>query len=78
MPWSSTRNSDLQWLFGAVYFVALFVLFSLCFPEKKLSQIPVSDNSILNRIVLLPVYFVLNIIFIAALLIQLGLKEGTI
>lgn len=77
-PWSSESKKLIQWLNGGVYVGFLFSIAQLMFSQKKLENIEVSEKSIKRAKIVLPIYFVLSILILAALLIKKGIEMGKI
>lgn len=77
-PWSSESTKLIQWLNGAVYVGFLFCIAQLIFPRKKIENIEVSEKSIRRAKIILPVYLVLSLLLMAALLVKKGMAMGKI
>jgi hypothetical protein len=78
MPWSSDTSRPLQWLFGFIYFGILITIILLLFKKSKLDKVEVSQKQIDRGRNILPIYLVLCIVLLVALLIKSGIERGKI
>ena len=65
-------------IFGMLYLFLITLILSLLFPKKKLDEIEVSPLQIERTRTVIPLYFILNLVLLFALLIAKGIKMGKI
>lgn len=78
VPWRSHQSKTIQWIYGIMYFLAIYILLSLLFKEKSLAKIIVTPQQMRRCRILLPIYLIACAILFLGLLIKLGIERGTI
>ena len=78
MPWNSKANKSSQWLYASLYFGGFIALIALIFRKKKLDSINVTQKQIDRSRIIIPVYLVVCLILLVALLVKSGVDKGKI
>ena len=78
MPWSSTSSKGTQWFSAFLYFGIFIGILLLFFSKKKLDKVELTRKQIDGGKVILPIYFIVCLLFVTILLIRSGLEQGKI